>query len=68
MVDQLLFFGKLCTGFELEHEKVSIKVTDWNRLGAATKRGVYALHAKRVIELPDREIYRKGFSLQDPSG
>lgn len=68
MVNQLLFFSRLCTGLEFEDEKIVIEVMDWNRLGAATKIGVYTLDAKRMLELPGRELYRKWFALQNPSG
>lgn len=68
MVNQLLFFSKLCTGLEFENEKVVVEVMDWNRFGSATKVGVYTLDAKRLLEMPGREIYRKWFALQDPNG
>lgn len=68
MVNQILFFSKLCTGLEFEDEKIVIEVMDWNRVGTATKIGVYTLDAKRMLELPGRELYRKWFALQDPSG
>ena len=68
MVNQLLFFSKICTGLEFEDEKIVIEVMDWNRLGAASKIGVYTLDAKRMLELPGRELFRKWFALQDPSG
>lgn len=68
MVNQLLFFSKICTGLEFEDQKIIIQVMDWNRLGGATKIGMYTLDAKRVLELPGRELYRKWFALQDPNG
>lgn len=68
MVNQLLFFSKLCTGLEFENEKIIVEVMDWNRVSAPKKIGVYTLDAKRMLELPGREMYRKWFALQDPNG
>lgn len=68
VVNQLLFFSRLCTGLEFEDEKIVIEVMDWNRFGAPKKIGVYTLDAKRMLELPGRELYRKWFALQDPDG
>lgn len=68
MVNQLLFFSRVCTGLEFEDEKIVIDVMDWNLLGGSRKIGVYTLDAKRVLELDRHEIYRKWFALQDPSG
>jgi C2 domain len=68
MVNQLLFFSKVCTGLEFEDEKIVIEVMDWNRLTASTKIGVYTLDAKRILELPGKEVYRTWFALQAPEG
>lgn len=68
MVNQLLFFSKVCTGLEFEDEKIVIEVMDWNRLKAAEKIGVYTLDAKRLLELPGNEVYRTWFALQAPDG
>lgn len=68
MVNQLLFFSKICTGLEFEDEKIIIEVMDWNRFSAANKIGVYTIDAKRILELPGRELYRTWFALQDPQG
>lgn len=68
MINQLLFFSKLCTGLEFEDEKIVIEVMDWNRVGAAQKIGIYTLDAKRMLEMPGNEIYHKWFALHDPNG
>lgn len=68
MVNQLLFFSRVCTGLEFEDEKIVIEVMDWNRLTASSKIGVYTLDAKRILELPGKELYRQWFALQDPGG
>lgn len=68
MVNQLLFFSRVCTGLEFEDEKIVIEVMDWNRLSASGKIGVYTLDAKRILELPGKEIYRTWFALQSPEG
>eukprot|EP00171_Calliarthron_tuberculosum_P011315 IDg11315t1 len=68
MVNQLLFFSKVCTGLEFEDEKIVIQVMDWNRFSAPQQIGVYTLDAKRILELPGQELYRKWFALQDPKG
>lgn len=68
MVNQLLFFSKVCTGLEFEDEKIVIEVMDWNRLSAAEKIGVYTVDAKRLLELPGREVFRTWFALQSPDG
>lgn len=68
MVNQLLFFSKACTGLEFEKEKIVIEVMDWNRITAAKLIGHYTFDAKRILELPGRELYRKWFALQDPKG
>lgn len=68
MVNQLLFFSKLCTGLEFEDEKIVIDVMDWNRFSAPKKVGVYTIDAKRILELPGRELYHKWFALQNPEG
>jgi C2 domain len=68
MVNQLLFFSKVCTGLEFEDEKIVIEVMDWNRLSAAQKIGVYTLDAKRILELPQKEVYRTWFALSTPEG
>lgn len=68
MVNQLLFFSKVCTGLEFEDEKIFIEVMDWNRLTAAQTIGVYTLDAKRLLELPGNEVYRTWFALQAPNG
>jgi len=68
MVNQLLFFSKVCTGLEFEDEKIVIQVMDWNRFSAPQQVGVYTMDAKRILELPGQELYRKWFALQDPKG
>lgn len=68
MVNQLLFFSKACTGLEFEKEKIVIEVMDWNRITAAKLIGHYTFDAKRILELPGRELYCKWFALQDPNG
>ena len=68
MVNQLLFFSKVRTGLEFEDEKIVIQVMDWNRFSAPRQIGVYTLDAKRMLELPGQELYRKWFALQDPKG
>lgn len=68
MVNQLLFFSSVRTGLEFEDEKIVIDVMDWSRTGAPKQIGVYTVDAKRMLELPGREMYRKWFALQDPRG
>eukprot|EP00178_Gracilaria_changii_P012106 TRINITY_DN3416_c0_g1_i1.p1 TRINITY_DN3416_c0_g1~~TRINITY_DN3416_c0_g1_i1.p1 ORF type:complete len:2205 (-),score=427.39 TRINITY_DN3416_c0_g1_i1:774-6683(-) len=68
MVNQLLFFSSVRTGLEFEDEKIVVEVMDWNRTGAPKKIGVYTVDAKRMLDLPGHEVYRKWFALQNPSG
>lgn len=68
MVNQLLFFSKACTGLEFEKEKIVIEVMDWNRITPARRIGHYTIDAKRILELPGQELYRKWLALQDPNG
>ncbi|PXF42859.1 Dysferlin [Gracilariopsis chorda] len=66
MVNLLLFFSSVHTGLEFEDEKIVIEVMDWSRTDASKKIGVYTVDAKRMLELPAHEMYRKWFALQDP--
>ena len=68
MVNQLLFFSKVCTGLAFGDERIVINTMDWNRFSAAQRIGAYTMDVKRMLECPGQELYRKWIALQDANG